>query len=131
MPTLVMLRHGESVWNREPSRSTGWTDVDLSPDGEEEATRAGRWMADGGVLPDVAHTSLQTRAIRTLHLALEPLGRVWIPVKKSWRLNERHYGALQGLVKADIRAEFGDEQFMLWRRSYSVPPPPLPDDDER
>jgi 2,3-bisphosphoglycerate-dependent phosphoglycerate mutase len=130
MPTLVLLRHGESTWNLQ-NRFTGWEDVDLSPTGEQEARRAGRWLAEAGVIPDVAHTSLQTRAIRTLLLALEEMGRLWIPVHKSWRLNERHYGALQGLDKADTREKYGNEQFMLWRRSFDVPPPPLGLDDER
>src|SRR6476619_1271236 len=130
MPTLVLLRHGESTWNRE-NRFTGWTDVDLSPTGEAEAAQAGPWMVDAGVLPDVAHTSLQTRAIRTLLMALERMGRLWIPVHKSWRLNERHYGALQGLNKADIRDKYREAQFMLWRRSFDVPPPLLDAGDER
>ena len=130
MPTLVLLRHGESTWNRE-NRFTGWTDVDLSPTGEAEARQAGQWLLDAGVIPDVAHTSLQTRAIRTLFLALEGLGRVWVPVHKSWRLNERHYGDLQGLDKTETRDKYGEKQFMLWRRSFDVPPPPLGVDDER
>src|SRR5436305_1765054 len=130
MKKIVLLRHGESTWNQE-DRFTGWTDVDLTARGEGEARKAGRWLADAGILPDVAHTSLQTRAIRTLLLALEELGRLWIPLHKSWRLNERHYGALQGLNKADTRQRYGEEQFMLWRRSFDVPPPPLGPDDER
>jgi len=130
MPTLVLLRHGESTWNQE-DRFTGWTDVDLTERGTNEARQAGRWLAEAGLLPDVAHTSVQTRAIRTLLLALEQMGRLWIPLHKSWRLNERHYGALQGLNKADTRATFGDEQYMLWRRSFDVPPPALEPDDER
>src|SRR5437762_3600917 len=112
MPTLVLLRHGESTWNLQ-NRFTGWEDVELSPTGVEEARRAGQWLEEAGVLPDVAHTSMQSRAIRTLLLALEEIGRLWIPVHKSWRLNERHYGALQGLDKADTRAKYGDDQFML------------------
>src|SRR3954470_1987191 len=130
MPTLVLLRHGESTWNL-ANRFTGWADVDLTPTGEAEARQAGQWLEEAGVLPDVAHTSMQSRAIRTLLLALEEIGRLWIPVHKSWRLNERHYGALQGLDKADTRAKYGDDQFMLWRRSFDVPPPALDDDDER
>src|SRR3954453_17116612 len=130
MATLVLLRHGESTWNRE-DRFTGWTDVDLTDRGVEEAGRAGRWMAEAGLLPDVAHTSLQSRAIRTLLLALEQMDRLWIPLHKSWRLNERHYGALQGLNKADTRAKFGDEQFMLRPPSFDAPPPALDRDDER
>ena len=130
MPTLVLLRHGESVWNL-ANRFTGWADVDLTPTGEEEARRSGQWLADAGLGPDVAHTSMQTRAVRTLHLALEQLERVWIPVAKSWRLNERHYGALQGLDKAETRDKYGDAQYMLFRRSFDVPPPPLDWDDER
>src|SRR3954468_4154889 len=117
MPTLVLLRHGESTWNREP-RCAGWTAVVLTERGTSEARQAGRWLAEAGLLPDVAHTSVQTRAIRTLLLALEQMGRLWIPLHKSWRLNERHYGALQGLNKADTRAEFGEERYMLWRRSF-------------
>src|SRR4051812_35129019 len=123
MPTLVLLRHGESTWNRE-NRFTGWTDVDLSPTGVDEARRAGQWMLEAGVLPDVAHTSMQSRAIRTLLLGLEEMGRLWIPVHKSWRLNERHYGALQGLDKAETRDQYGGAQFMLWGGRLDVPPPP-------
>src|SRR5687768_853386 len=130
MPTLVLLRHGESVWNRE-NLFTGWADVDLTTTGEEEARQAGRWLLEAGLLPDVVHTSRQTRAIRTAHLALEQLDRVWIDTHKSWRLNERHYGDLQGLNKAETRAKYGDEQFMLFRRSFDFPPPPLDPDDER
>ena len=130
MPTLVLLRHGESEWNL-ANRFTGWADVNLTSTGEEEARRGGRWLADAGLFPDVAHTSLQTRAIRTLHFALEELNRVWIPVHKSWRLNERHYGDLQGLDKTETREKYGDAQFMLWRRSFDVPPPALSADDER
>jgi 2,3-bisphosphoglycerate-dependent phosphoglycerate mutase len=124
MSALVLLRHGESTWNRE-NRFTGWVDVDLSPQGEEEARRGGRLLRDNGIAPDVLHTSVQRRAIRTANLALEEADRLWIPVRRSWRLNERHYGALQGKDKSQIRAEFGDEQFLLWRRSYDTPPPPL------
>ena len=129
MSTLVLLRHGESVWNAE-GLFTGWVDVDLSPKGEEEARRGGRLLAEAGIRPDVVHTSLLKRAIRTANIALEEAGLHWIPVKRSWRLNERHYGALQGKNKAQTRAEFGDEQFMIWRRSYDTPPPPLAEDSE-
>ncbi|KUP95418.1 phosphoglyceromutase [Thermobifida cellulosilytica] len=129
MSTLVLLRHGESVWNAE-GLFTGWVDVDLSAKGEEEARKGGKLLAEAGVRPDVVHTSLLKRAIRTANIALEEAGRHWIPVKRSWRLNERHYGALQGKNKAQTRAEFGDEQFMIWRRSYDTPPPPLADDSE-
>jgi 2,3-bisphosphoglycerate-dependent phosphoglycerate mutase len=124
MSTLVLLRHGESTWNKE-NRFTGWVDVDLSEKGEEEARAGGRLLAGAGIAPDVLHTSLQRRAIRTANLALEEADRLWIPVRRSWRLNERHYGTLQGKDKAAIRAEYGDEQFLLWRRSYDTPPPPL------
>lgn len=129
MSTLVLLRHGESVWNAE-GLFTGWVDVDLSPKGEEEARRGGRLLAEAGIRPNVVHTSLLKRAIRTANIALEEAGLHWIPVKRSWRLNERHYGALQGKNKAQTRAEFGDEQFMIWRRSYDTPPPPLTKDSE-
>jgi 2,3-bisphosphoglycerate-dependent phosphoglycerate mutase len=128
MSTLVLLRHGESTWNKE-NRFTGWVDVDLSPKGEEEARTGGRLLRGAGIEPDVLHTSLQRRAIRTASLALDEADRLWIPVRRSWRLNERHYGALQGKDKAAIRAEYGDEQFLLWRRSYDTPPPPLDRDD--
>jgi 2,3-bisphosphoglycerate-dependent phosphoglycerate mutase len=127
--TLVLLRHGESDWNQK-NLFTGWVDVDLTPKGEAEATRGGELLVEHELLPDVLHTSLQRRAIRTAELALGAAGLSWIPVRRSWRLNERHYGALQGKDKAQTLAEFGEEQFMLWRRSYSVPPPPLPEDDE-
>jgi 2,3-bisphosphoglycerate-dependent phosphoglycerate mutase len=121
---LVLLRHGESEWN-ELGLFTGWTDVGLSARGELEARRAGELLAEVGVLPDVVHTSVLDRAIRTAELALRAAGRPWIPVRRSWRLNERHYGALQGRSKNETRLAFGDEQFMLWRRSYDVPPPPV------
>jgi 2,3-bisphosphoglycerate-dependent phosphoglycerate mutase len=124
MPNLVLVRHGQSAWNLE-NRFTGWWDVDLSPTGEEEARRAGRLLAEEGVLPDVAFTSVLTRAIRTLNIVQEETGRLWVPVHRHWRLNERHYGGLTGLDKAETRERYGDEQFMLWRRSYDVPPPPL------
>jgi 2,3-bisphosphoglycerate-dependent phosphoglycerate mutase len=127
---LVLLRHGESVWNQE-NRFTGWEDVDLSDRGEQEARAAGRYLADAGVQPDVLHTSLQLRAIRTAELALAALGRSWIPVRRHWRLNERHYGALQGLNKSETREQHGEEQFLLWRRSYDVAPPPVDVDDPR
>jgi 2,3-bisphosphoglycerate-dependent phosphoglycerate mutase len=129
MATLVLLRHGESEWNVK-GLFTGWVDVTLSPTGEDEARRGGQLLVDAGISPDVVHTSVLTRAIKTANLALESAGLLWLPVRRSWRLNERHYGALQGKDKAQTRAEFGDEQFMLWRRSYDVPPPPIADDDE-
>jgi 2,3-bisphosphoglycerate-dependent phosphoglycerate mutase len=126
--TLVLLRHGESTWNKE-NRFTGWVDVDLSEKGETEARRGGDLLREAGIEPDVLHTSLQRRAIRTAQLALERTDRVWVPVRRSWRLNERHYGALQGKDKSEVREQYGEEQFMLWRRSYDIPPPPLGDDD--
>ncbi|WP_248962541.1 phosphoglyceromutase [Sphaerisporangium perillae] len=129
MATLVLLRHGESEWNAK-GLFTGWVDVNLSATGEEEARRGGRLLLDADVRPDVVHTSVLTRAIQTANLALGAADLLWLPVARSWRLNERHYGALQGKDKAQTRDEFGDEQFMLWRRSYDVPPPPLADDDE-
>jgi 2,3-bisphosphoglycerate-dependent phosphoglycerate mutase len=128
VPTLILLRHGESDWNRK-NLFTGWVDVDLTDTGEAEGRRGGELLVEHGLLPDVVHTSLLRRAIRTAALALDVADRHWIPVQRSWRLNERHYGALQGKDKTAIRAEYGDEQFMLWRRSYDTPPPPLPDDD--
>jgi 2,3-bisphosphoglycerate-dependent phosphoglycerate mutase len=124
-----LLRHGESAWNLE-NLFTGWVDVDLTDRGRAEAAHGGELLRDAGVLPTVLHTSLQLRAIRTAELALEPLGRKWLPVRRSWRLNERHYGALQGKNKKETREQFGDEQLMLWRRSYDVPPPPLDIDDD-
>jgi 2,3-bisphosphoglycerate-dependent phosphoglycerate mutase len=129
MPTLVLLRHGESEWNQK-NLFTGWVDVDLTAAGEAEGRRGGELLVDAGLLPDVVHTSLLRRAIRTAEITLNAAGRHWIPVRRSWRLNERHYGALQGKDKAQVRDEFGNEQFMLWRRSYDTPPPPLADDDE-
>ncbi len=126
--TLVLLRHGESAWNAE-GLFTGWVDVGLSAKGEDEARAGGKLLLDVGVLADIVHTSVLTRAIQTANIALETAELAWLPVRRSWRLNERHYGALQGKNKAQTRTEFGDEQFMLWRRSYDVPPPPLPDDD--
>ncbi len=126
---LILLRHGESEWNAK-NLFTGWVDVNLNEKGEKEAVRGGELLKDAGLLPDVVHTSVQKRAIRTAQLALEAADRHWIPVHRSWRLNERHYGALQGKDKAQTLAEFGEEQFMLWRRSYDTPPPPLADDAE-
>jgi 2,3-bisphosphoglycerate-dependent phosphoglycerate mutase len=126
--TLVLLRHGESEWNLS-GQFTGWVDVDLSTRGCAEARNGGRLLRAAGIEPDVLHTSLQVRAIRTAELALDELQRKWIPVHRSWRLNERHYGALQGRNKRQTAEEFGAEQFKLWRRSYDVPPPPLAIDD--
>ena len=129
MATLVLLRHGESEWNKQ-NLFAGWVDVDLSVTGEEQAARSGDLLREHDLLPDTIHTSLLRRAISTGHIALDVADRHWIPVRRSWRLNERHYGALQGKDKAAVRAEFGDHQFMLWRRSYDVPPPPLAADDK-
>jgi 2,3-bisphosphoglycerate-dependent phosphoglycerate mutase len=129
MYTLVLLRHGESTWNAQ-NLFTGWVDVDLSEKGEAEARRGGELIREAGLRPDVLHTSVLRRAIRTAQLALDVADLLWLPVARSWRLNERHYGALQGKNKAQIREQVGDEQFMLWRRSYDIPPPPLADDDE-
>src|SRR5499426_2177652 len=129
MTSLVLLRHGESTWNAE-GLFTGWVDVGLSAKGVAEAVTGGTLLRDSGLRPDVVHTSVLTRAIQTAHLSLEAAGLLWLPVTRSWRLNERHYGALQGKNKAQTRQEFGDEQFMLWRRSYDVPPPPIADDDQ-
>jgi len=128
MAVLVLLRHGESEWN---SRNlfAGWANVDLTPAGELEARRAGELLVKRGLLPGVVHTSLLRRAIRTAQITLDAADRDWIPVRRSWRLNERHYGALQGKNRVQVRQEFGDEQFTLWRRSYDTPPPPLPDDE--
>ena len=126
---LILLRHGQSEWNAK-NLFTGWVDSDLSAAGEDEAQRAGRALAEAGLLPDVCHTSVQTRAIRTAELALHQCGRSWVPVRRSWRLNERHYGALQGLDKDQTRERHGDEQFLLWRRSYATPPPPLEEGSE-
>jgi 2,3-bisphosphoglycerate-dependent phosphoglycerate mutase len=130
MPTLVLLRHGESDWNRE-NRFTGWTDVDLSPAGIAEAHEAARLLAADGFTFDVAYTSVLKRAIRTLWIVLDDLDLMWLPVHGSWRLNERHYGALQGLNKAETAREFGDEQVRIWRRSYDIPPPALGPTDPR
>ena len=126
--TLILLRHGESEWNAK-NLFTGWVDVDLTDTGRQEATRGGVLLANSDLLPDVVHTSLLTRAIRTSQLALEAADRQWIPVRRTWRLNERHYGALQGKDKKETLAEYGEEQFMLWRRSYDVPPPPIEPED--
>ena len=130
MKKLVLMRHGESTWNLQ-NRFTGWEDVDLTEKGVDEARRAGRLLRDHGFDFDLAYTSLLTRAIRTLWLAQEEMDRRWIPVVKHWRLNERHYGALQGLDKAETAAKFGEAQVLIWRRSYDVPPPALTRDDER
>ena len=130
MKQIVLLRHGESAWNKE-NRFTGWTDVDLTPQGIAEAKGAGRVLRENGFAFDIAYTSVLKRAIRTLWLALDELDLMWIPVIRSWRLNERHYGALQGLNKAETAAKFGDEQVLIWRRSYDIPPPPLDVNDER
>lgn len=127
--TLILLRHGNSEWNRK-NLFTGWVDVRLSEQGIAEATRAGELLAESGLLPDVQHTSVLTRAIQTADIALGVADRLWIDVRRSWRLNERHYGALQGLDKAETLEKYGPEQFQLWRRSFDVPPPPLSDDSE-
>ena len=126
--TLILLRHGESDWNAK-NLFTGWVDVALTEKGEAEAVRGGEQLKAAGLLPDVVHTSLQRRAINTAALALDAADRHWIPVRRSWRLNERHYGALQGKDKKQTLEEYGEEQFMTWRRSFDVPPPPLADDD--
>jgi 2,3-bisphosphoglycerate-dependent phosphoglycerate mutase len=130
MHKLVLLRHGESLWNRE-NRFTGWTDVDLTDHGREEARRAGRLLRESGYTFDVAYTSVLKRAVKTLWLALEEMDLMWIPIYNSWRLNERHYGALQGLNKAETAQKFGEEQVLVWRRSYDTPPPALAADDPR
>lgn len=130
MKTIILIRHGESTWNRE-NRFTGWTDVPLSEKGVEEARVAGRLLREGGFTFDMAYTSVLKRAIKTLWLVLEEMDLMWIPVTKSWRLNERHYGALQGLNKSEATAELGEEQVKLWRRSFDVPPPALNPDDRR
>jgi 2,3-bisphosphoglycerate-dependent phosphoglycerate mutase len=127
--TLILLRHGESDWNAK-NLFTGWVDVDLTEKGRGEALRGGALLKDAGLLPDVVHTSLLRRAITTAALALDVADRHWIPVKRSWRLNERHYGALQGKDKKQTLEQYGEEQFMLWRRSFDVPPPPIDDGDE-
>ncbi|MEX0150949.1 phosphoglyceromutase [Microbacterium sp. LMI1-1-1.1] len=127
--TLILLRHGQSEWNK-TNQFTGWVDVRLTDQGKAEAKRGGELLAESGILPDVLHTSVLSRAIQTANIALDAADRLWIPVKRSWRLNERHYGALQGKDKAQTLEEFGNEQFMLWRRSFDVPPPALPADDQ-
>ena len=127
--TLVLLRHGESDWNAK-NLFTGWVDVPLTEKGREEAVRAGSLLTEAGVLPEVLHTSVLRRAIATAQLTLDACERHWIPVKRSWRLNERHYGALQGKNKKETLEQYGEEQFMLWRRSYDTPPPRIEDDDE-
>ncbi|MGI8946728.1 MAG: phosphoglyceromutase [Ornithinimicrobium sp.] len=127
--TLILLRHGESLWNAE-NLFTGWVDVDLSEKGRAEAARAGELLTQEGLLPDVLHTSVLRRAISTANATLDVADRHWIPVRRSWRLNERHYGALQGLDKAATRDKYGEEQFMLWRRSFDTPPPPIEPDAE-
>lgn len=124
MPRLILVRHGQSQWNLE-NRFTGWWDVDLTEKGEAEARAAGALLAEKGLLPTVAFTSFQTRAIKTLHFALEAAGRLWIPETKDWRLNERHYGGLTGLDKAETAARHGDDQVKIWRRSFDIPPPVL------
>ena len=130
MHKLVLVRHGESAWNQE-NRFSGWTDVDLTEKGKGEAQRAGRLMREEGFAFDLAYTSVLRRAIKTLWLALEEMDRMWIPVHHSWRLNERHYGALQGLNKAETAAKFGEAQVKIWRRAYATPPPPLEEGDPR
>lgn len=127
--TLVLLRHGQSTWNAE-NLFTGWWDADLSEKGREEARAAGELMADAGIVPDVVHTSLQTRAIRTANLALDEMGLLWLPVKRHWRLNERHYGDLTGRNKAEATAQFGEDQVKVWRRSYDTPPPAITEANE-
>jgi 2,3-bisphosphoglycerate-dependent phosphoglycerate mutase len=129
MTTLILLRHGESIWN-EKNLFTGWVDVDLTAKGEEEAVAGGQLLAEAGLLPNVLHTSVLRRAIRTSYLALEACERSWVPVRRSWRLNERHYGNLQGLDKAETREKYGDDQLKAWRRSYDVPPPPIDEGSE-
>lgn len=130
MKKIVLLRHGESTWNQE-NRFTGWTDVDLTPKGLEEARTAGKLLSQNGFTFDIAHTSVLKRAIRTLWVALDEMDRMWIPIMLNWRLNERHYGALQGLNKAETAKQFGDEQVLIWRRSYDTQPPAITIDDER
>jgi 2,3-bisphosphoglycerate-dependent phosphoglycerate mutase len=127
---LVLLRHGQSIWNKE-NRFTGWTDVDLTEQGRTEAKQAGVLIKDAGLTFDLAYTSVLKRAIRTLWIVLDELDLMWIPVERSWRLNERHYGSLEGLNKAETAAKFGEEQVKIWRRSYDIPPPPLENNDPR
>jgi 2,3-bisphosphoglycerate-dependent phosphoglycerate mutase len=129
LPTLILVRHGQSQWNLE-NRFTGWWDVDLTEKGVAEAIAAGELLAEKGMLPTVSFTSVQTRAIKTLHLALEACGRLWIPEAKDWRLNERHYGGLTGLNKAETAEKHGEEQVRIWRRSFDTPPPPLEEGSE-
>ena len=124
MPKLILIRHGQSQWNLE-NRFTGWWDVDVTEKGASEAWAAGELMKAKGITPDIAFTSVQTRAIKTLNLALEAMGRLWVPVTKNWQLNERHYGGLTGLDKAETAAKHGDDQVKIWRRSFDIPPPPL------
>jgi len=126
---LILLRHGNSVWNQK-NLFTGWVDVDLTEQGRAEAQRAGELLGESGLKPDVLFTSVLKRAINTAHIALDQIDRNWIPTYRSWRLNERHYGALQGLDKAETLAKYGPEQFQLWRRSYDTPPPPIADESE-
>jgi 2,3-bisphosphoglycerate-dependent phosphoglycerate mutase len=126
---LILLRHGNSIWNQK-NLFTGWVDVDLTDQGRQEAKRAGELLGESGLLPDVLFTSVLKRAINTAHIALDQIDRNWIPTLRSWRLNERHYGALQGLDKAETLEKYGAEQFQLWRRSYDTPPPPISDDSE-
>jgi 2,3-bisphosphoglycerate-dependent phosphoglycerate mutase len=128
MGTLVLMRHAESEWNAK-GLFAGWADVRLAPNGRQEAEAAGRLLAGAGLRPDVVHTSVLTRTVQTANIMLDVTGLSWLPVRRSWRLNERHYGALQGKDKAQVREQYGDEQYMSWRRSYDVPPPPIPDDD--
>ena len=130
MKKIVLLRHGESTWNQE-NRFTGWTDVDLTPQGIQEAQSAGRLLREHGFAFDIAYTSVLKRAIRTLWIVLDEMDQMWIPIQHTWRLNERHYGALQGLNKAETAAQYGDEQVLIWRRSYNVRPPALTVDDTR
>ncbi|SET35523.1 phosphoglycerate mutase [Nitrosomonas marina] len=130
MKKIVLLRHGESIWNKE-NRFTGWTDVDLTPKGIKEARNAGRLLSEAGFSFDIAYTSVLKRAIRTLWLTLDVMDLMWLPIHNTWRLNERHYGALQGLNKAETAAKFGDEQVLIWRRSYDIRPPELSIEDER
>ena len=130
MKKLILLRHGESTWNKE-NRFTGWTDVDLSPKGVEEAQNSGRLLREGGFTFDIAYTSVLKRSIRTLWIVLDELDQMWIPVNLTWRLNERHYGALQGLNKLETALKYGEEQVQIWRRSYNVRPPALSPEDER
>src|ERR1700759_1562531 len=128
MGTLVLMRHAESEWNAK-GLFAGWADVKLAPNGLQEAEAAGRLLAAGGLRPDVVPTSVLTRTVQTANIMLDVTGLSWLPVRRSWRLNERHYGALQGRDKSQVREQYGDEQYMRWRRSYDVPPPPIPDDD--